>query len=95
MNEERRVTVLEETHSGGVRVDGVRLDAMLKRRNMTLKALAEKMEMHYNSVLAIKKTGGTNLGTLTKMCDVLGCHPFDLLVAEGYPEPFSLAPASH
>lgn len=85
----------DEIQSGGVRVDGLRLDAMLKRRKMTLKALAEKMEMHYNSVLSIKKTGGTNLGTLTKMCDVLECHPFDLLVADGYPEPFFLAPASH
>lgn len=84
----------DETQSGGVRVDSVRLDAMVKRRNMTLKALAEKMEMHYNSVLHIKKTGATNLGTLTKMCDILACHPFDLLIAEGYPEPFSLAPAS-
>lgn len=86
--------MLDKTHGSAVRVDGVRLDATLKRRKMTLKTLAEKMDMHYNSVLAIKRTGGTNLGTLTKMCDVLECHPFDLLVAEGYPEPFSLAPAS-
>lgn len=86
---------MDEIQSGGVRVDGVRLEAMLKHRKMTIKALAEKMEMHYNSVLAIKRTGGTNLGTLTKMCDVLECHPFDLLVANGYPEPFSLALASH
>lgn len=85
----------EEPQSGGVRVDGVRLAAMLTRRGMTLKTLAAKMDMHYNSLLHIKKTGGTNLGTLTKICDVLDCHPFDLLIAEGYPEPFSLAPASH
>jgi DNA-binding Xre family transcriptional regulator len=52
------------------------------------------MEMHYNGVLRIKTTGGTNLGTLEKMCNVLSCHPFDLLVAQGYPEPFFLAPVS-
>ena len=84
----------ETMQASSVRVDGERLEAMLKRRKMTLKALAERMEMHYNSVLHIKRTGATNLGTLTRMCDVLECHPFDLLIAEGYPEPFSLAPAS-
>lgn len=84
----------EETLYGDVRVDGNRLQATIDRRNMTLKALAEKMNMHYNSILHIKRTGATNLGTLTQMCNVLECHPFDLLVAEGYPEPFSLAPAS-
>jgi DNA-binding Xre family transcriptional regulator len=84
----------EETHGGDVRVDGSRLDATLKRRNMTLKALADKLGMHYNSILSIKRTGATNLGTLTKICDALECHPFDLLIAEGYPEPFILAPAS-
>ena len=80
--------------NGNVRVDAERLAAMLRRRNMTLGALAEKMEMHYNGILRIKTTGSTNLGTLEKMCNVLECHPFDLLVAEGYPEPFCLAPAS-
>lgn len=79
---------------GIVRVDAARLDAMLKKRKMTMNAFAEKMDMHPNSVLRIKNTGSTNLGTLERMCNVLSCHPFDLLVAEGYPEPFSLAPAS-
>jgi DNA-binding Xre family transcriptional regulator len=78
-----------------VRVDADRLDAMLKRRGMSLRALAQTMGMHYNSLLRIKAEGGTNLGTVSEMCTVLQCHPFDLLVAEGYPEPFSHAPASH
>ena len=84
----------EDFHGGDVRVDGNRLQATLDRRGMTLKALADKLDMHYNSILSIKRTGATNLGTLTKICDALECHPFDLLVAEGYPEPFTLAPAS-
>ena len=80
---------------GAIRVDANRLEAMLRLRNMTLSTLAAQMEMHYNGILRIKTTGGTNLGTLEKMCNVLACHPFDLLVAQGYPEPFFLAPASH
>ena len=80
--------------NGMIRVDAQRLEAMLRERQMTLTILAEKMEMHYNGVLRIKNTGSTNLGTLAAMCNALDCHPFDLLVAEGYPQPFSLAPAS-
>lgn len=77
-----------------VRVDGEKLDALLKERGLTLKEFAGLMGMHYNSVLRIKSIGGTNLGTLSQMADVLDCHPFDLLVATGYPSPFSLALAS-
>ena len=79
---------------GIVRVDAERLEAMMKERKMSVVALAEKMDMHTNGIQRIKSTGSTNLGTLEKLCNVLNCHPFDLLVAEGYPEPFSLAPAS-
>jgi len=82
-------------NDGNIRVDGSRLEAVMRARGLTLGALAEKMDMHYNGVLRIKTTGSTNLGTLEKLCNVLVCHPFDLLVAEGYPVPFYLAPASH
>lgn len=80
---------------GIVRIDADRLEIIMRRRDMTLGSLAGKMDMHYNGVLRIKTTGSTNLGTLEKLCNVLDCHPFDLLIAEGYPEPFCLAPASH
>jgi DNA-binding Xre family transcriptional regulator len=79
---------------GEIRVDSQRLEEILKKRSLTLGMLAEMMEMHYNGVLRIKVMGTTNLGTLEKMCNALECHPFDLLVAKGYPQPFSLAPAS-
>lgn len=80
---------------GVVRVDAERLKAVMRERKMSAVALAEKMQMHANGIQRIKSTGSTNLGTLEKMCNILNCHPFDLLVAEGYPEPFCLAPASH
>lgn len=84
----------DETPGSRVRVDGHRLDVMLRRKQLTLTTLAEKMGMHYNSLLHIKRFGGTNLGTLARMCEVLECHPFDLLVAEGYPQPFYPAPVN-
>lgn len=80
--------------NGEVRIDGKRLDVILLKRDMTMKQVAELMDMHYNSVLRMKTEGTTNLGTLQKLCNVLECHPFDLLVAEGYPQPFFPAPVS-
>lgn len=80
--------------NGEVRIDGKRLDVILLKRDMTLKKVSEEMDMHYNSILRMKVEGTTNLGTLQKLCNVLECHPFDLLVAEGYPQPFYPAPVS-
>lgn len=77
--------------TGVVRVDANRLEAMLRERGITQVALAEQLGLHQNTIVKIKKTGSTNLGTLESICNALHCHPFDLLVAEGYPEPFSLA----
>lgn len=77
-----------------LRIDGKRLDVILLKRDMSLKQVAERMDMHYNSVLRMKTEGTTNLGTLERLCAVLECHPFDLLVAEGYPQPFYPAPVS-
>ncbi len=83
------------TKSGELRVDASRFDLVLKREKMNMVMLAEKAGMHYNGILRIKTTGRTSLETLALICDILKCHPFDLLVANGYPEPFCLAPASH
>lgn len=80
--------------NGEVRIDAKRLDVILLKRDMSLKQVAERMDMHYNSVLRLKTEGTTNLGTLQRLCNVLECHPFDLLVAEGYPQPFYPAPVS-
>jgi DNA-binding Xre family transcriptional regulator len=81
--------------NGVIRVDEVRMKEMMDRRGMTIQDVADKMEMHYNAVLRIKKGANTNLDTVQKLCNALECHPFGLLVAEGYPETFCLALTIH
>ena len=80
---------------GMVRVDRVRLEEIMKLRGLDNNKLAQRLGMHYNGVLRIKKEQSTSIDGLQKLCNALSCHPFDLLVAEGYPEPFYLAQASH
>ena len=90
--------ILAEEHEGEqprVRVDRGRLELIMRCRGYTNGLLADKLGKHYNSVTRLKRTQSIPLAELGQLCDVLGCHPFDLLVAEGYPEPFFLAPASH
>lgn len=77
-----------------IRVDRKRIDALMELRGIDAHRLAEKMEMHYNGVQKIRKEESTSMSGLKKLCDALDCHPFDILVAEGYPQPFSVAPAS-
>lgn len=77
-----------------IRVDRKRIDALMELRGIDAHQLAEKMDMHYNGVQKIRKEESTSLSGLKKLCDALECHPFDVLVAEGYPQPFSVALAS-
>lgn len=74
-----------------IRIDQKRMDALMDLRGIDAHMLAERMGMHYNGVMKIKKAQSTSLKGLEKLCDALECHPFDLIVAEGYPEPFSAA----
>lgn len=67
----------------------------MKKNNLSISSLAARMSMHYNGVLRIKRTQSTSIDGLEKLCNALECHPFDLIVAEGYPEPFCLAQGSH
>jgi DNA-binding Xre family transcriptional regulator len=67
----------------------------MELRGMDLGQLAERTGMHYNSVLRIKNEQSTSFRGLEKLCIALDCHPFDLIVAEGFPEPFLDAPAGH
>ena len=77
-----------------IRVDRKRIDALMELRGIDLHQLAERMEMHYNGVQKIRKEESTSLSGLEKLCSALDCHPFDLIVGEGYPKPFSVALAS-
>ena len=77
-----------------VRVDKRRLGALMELRGIDNKTLAAMLDTHYNTILRIKEEQSTTLARLEQLCDALECHPFDLLVAEGFPEPFLVAPAS-
>ena len=77
-----------------VRLDKRRLGAMMELRGVDNKKLAVMLNTHYNTILRMKEEQSTTLARLEQLCDALECHPFDLLVAEGFPEPFLAAPAS-
>lgn len=78
-----------------IRIDKRRLEAVMALREVSNEELAKRMGKHYNSVLRLKAEQSTTLQNLTLLCDALECHPFDLLVAEGFPQPFLAAPVSH
>lgn len=84
---------MEEQHD--IRVDRTRLEQIMEARGFTNKTLADALNKHYNSILRLKQEQSLPFNELVKLCAVLNCHPFDLIVAEGFPAPFSLAPASH
>jgi DNA-binding Xre family transcriptional regulator len=75
-----------------IRVDAKRLDAVMTLRGVDEHELARRMGMHYNGVKRIQREQSTSLVGLENLCAALECHPFDLIVAQGFPEPFSVAP---
>jgi len=77
-----------------IRIDRLRLERLMELRGFDNESLAAAMGKHYNSILRLKIEQSTTLANLEKLCQVLRCHPFDLLVAEGFPKPFLAAPAS-
>lgn len=86
----------EDRPSGSsVRIDRQRLEIVMNKRGFTNVGLAERLGKHPNSIQRLKRVQSMPLSELGQLCEVLECHPFDLLVAEGFPEPFCLAPASH
>ncbi|MGI5269104.1 helix-turn-helix domain-containing protein [Nonomuraea sp. CA-218870] len=62
----------------------VHLDRLLAERGMTLTELAERVGVTLVN-LSILKNGrarAVRFSTLTKLCEVLGCQPGDLLAYE-------------
>lgn len=59
----------------------VTLDAVLARRGMTGKQLAEAVGLSETQLSLFRsgKVRGVRFATLAKMCDVLGCQPGELL----------------
>lgn len=85
---------MEQEGQSRVRIDRQRLELVMSERGFTNVALAERLGKHPNSIQRLKRVQSMPLAELGELCEVLQCHPFDLLVAEGFPEPFCLAPAS-
>lgn len=81
--------------SANVWVDPARLEYFMDREGIDLSELAERMGIHYNGALRIRSKKTTSLNGLSRLSKALNCHPFDLLVAEGFPDAFWVAPASH
>ena len=80
---------------------GVHLDRLLAERGMTLTELSERVGVTVVN-LSILKNGrakAIRFSTLSKLCDVLGCQPGDLLsharqAAPGSPVPRPVQPVS-
>ena len=85
---------MEQEGQSRVRIDRQRLELVMSERGFTNVDLAERLGKHPNSIQRLKRVQSMPLAELGELCEVLQCHPFDLLVAEGFPEPFCLAPAS-
>lgn len=78
-----------------VYVDPARLEYFMDREGVDFFELARRIDMHYNGALRIKLRRVTSFKGLSKVSHALNCHPFDLLVAQGFPDAFWVAPASH
>lgn len=66
----------------------VRLDRVLRERDMTLAELAERVGMTYANLSILKNNHARAIrfSTLTSLCEVLGCQPGDLLHFAGEPK---------
>ena len=66
----------------------VTLDAMLQKRGLTAKAVAERMHLSETqmSLLRSGKVRGLRFATLAKLCLLLECQPGDLFAYEVDPE---------
>lgn len=64
------------------------LDRLLAERQMTLTALADGVGVTVVNLSILKndRAKAVRFSTLTRICDVLGCHPGDV---------FSLGPPTH
>jgi putative transcriptional regulator len=71
----------ESAAAGDADAIGVRLDALLDERGMTLTELSDRVGVTIVN-LSILKNGrarAIRFSTLARLCEVLGCQPGDLL----------------
>jgi DNA-binding Xre family transcriptional regulator len=76
---------------GKLRLDGRRLKVLMAMNGIdTLPQLAERANMHYNSVYKMVNTGRFSIDSIETLAKVLGCNPIDLVTTEGFPDPKSV-----
>lgn len=80
---------------GKIRLDERRVKVLMAMNGIdSLPELAEKLNMHYNSVYKMVNTGRFSIDSIEALADVLKCNPIDLITTEGYPDPKSVAPVA-
>lgn len=72
-----------------------RLAVVMKSRGINGVQLAGMLGVHPETIQKIKSREATTLKRIEEISKALDCSPFDLLEAEGFPEPFLGALASH
>jgi hypothetical protein len=76
------------TPTGQLVVDRRRLVALMERRGIaSFNDLAIQGRLSPNTITRLANGGSWTSTTLAIVARTLGCHPFDLLVAEGFTEP--------
>jgi hypothetical protein len=81
---------------GKLRLDERRVKVLMAMNDIdSLSDLAQKAEMHYNSVYKMVNTGRFSIDSIEALANVLKCNPIDLMSTAGYPDPKSVALAVH
>ena len=71
-----------------LKIDNERVDLLMKRANIkSYRALAEKANIHYNTVTNIMRGGTFDSNTARKLAWALNCNPIDLMTTKGFPDP--------
>lgn len=77
-------------------IDRKRVDVLMERVEIrTYMELANTADVHYNTVTNALNGGPFSSTTARKLADALKCSPIDLMTAQGYPDPNSVALAVH
>lgn len=74
-----------------VRLNAKFIRHMLAERNISARELASTADIGEATMYRLLNGAKFNSGTLGKLAEALGCHPVDLVDAEGYSSPHLVA----
>jgi len=76
-----------------LRIDRTRVQALMTLHGVdTMQELSERSGVHVNTLTVVLRGGRWSAKTIERLAIALDCNPVDLLVADGFPAPFSVAP---